>query len=233
MFQPGPYAFKGRLICSREVVNLGRQEQWTNAAFQPLGMPHRDYTDFRFRCWPPEKWFPRWHPDFDPTLHGQEECPDPSARQKVAQEKMRENYPAWISVDYLPTFEEQLAYIRRHAAILSKAPMEHPADVASRLCRFVQIRQMLESIPEGPADAGLLLAALLEADSSEEFNSKWYQSLGPKRQGDMRQLLLEPPDELIDKLMLCLSIRAADQRRELAQRLGLDLVIPNRECDED
>lgn len=233
MFQPGPYAFTGRLICSREVVQLAHQEQWTNAAFQLLDMLDRDYSDFRLRCWPPEKWYPRWHPNYNPVLHEQGECPDPSAKHKKMLDEMRENHPAWISLEDFQTFEEQLAYVRRHAVILSKAPMEHPADVTFRLHRFLEIRQMLESIPEGSADAGLLLAALLEADSSEEFNTKWYQSLGPKRQSDMRQLLLEPPDELIDELMLCLSIRAADQRRELARRLGLDLVIPNRECDED
>ncbi|MES2707411.1 MAG: hypothetical protein V4726_12510 [Verrucomicrobiota bacterium] len=229
MFAPGIITYTGQLLCSREVVELAHREQWTNAAFQPLDMPDRDYTDFRLRCWPPEKWYPRWHPAYDPALHEQE-CPDPSVANQKKLEEMREKYPAWISTEDFSTFEEIFSYVKRHAAILSKAPMEHSAEVAHRgPWKFTQIQQMLDVISEGSAEDGLLLAILIGPCNPTEINAAWYQTLSPGRQNKIRHFLRKPPRNEIQTLTGGDFLGDAEERQYISRQLGLNPVIPDRE----
>ena len=48
----------------------------------------------------------------------------------MAQAEIREKYPAWVCIEELDSFEEVLAYVKRHAEVLSRAPMEDAATVA-------------------------------------------------------------------------------------------------------
>lgn len=231
MFEPGGATFGGSFLCSRKVMELAHREQWTNAAFQPLDLIGRNFTDFRLRCWPPEKWYPKWHPSFDPALHQDEGqvCSGEADRSKTRAE-LREKYPAWECIEDFETFEEVLAYVKRHAAVLGRAPMEDAAVTAwgGAVETREKAKQILEHIPTGTAEDGFLLMLLMEIYVGSENESAWYRSLSSGRQKKIRQILEAPPDEFIAELTHGRYLSGADARRSAVRNLGLDMVIKDR-----
>jgi hypothetical protein len=52
----------GMILCSRRVVEIARDEGWTNFNFSPVDRLGTCIGDFRERPWPPEQWYPEDHP---------------------------------------------------------------------------------------------------------------------------------------------------------------------------
>jgi len=222
-------SYKGSFWCSRKVLELAYREQWTNAAFQPVDLLEHNHTDFRLRCWPPEKWYPKWHPGFRADLHPGEKCEPKTPAETLADFEAR---PAsWkIVAELLPLNESTvLPYMKKHAKELSEFSKEETAHFADRLDDFADVCSYLNPLLPGPAEEGFLVSALGRPPDDDAEMAKWFRALSPARKVKVELIIKDPPDELILSATMGDLLSQGEYRRSLVKLFGLKLEIADRE----